>query len=567
MKPYTSRFVSALLCMVAIGLLTSLLMWLIKPVMNEVFAAKKVNMILPLGGAIIGISLLKGIFSYIQGYLMFYIGQRVVVDIRNELFGHICQLSMDFFHKQSTGKLMSRITNDIGVIQASLTNIPGNAVRDGVTLVSLTCLAFFLNWKLACIALFVFPLAMYPIVRFGAKLRHVSKNSQQQMARLYNVLHETLMGMKVVKAFNLEASRNTVFADENKAFFNITMRSMRVLAITSPIMEFIGAVGISAIIVVGGYQVAGGTLTQGDFFAFIGAMVSLYTPIKNLSNMNNVIQQSLAAADRVFSILDTAPTIHDMPHAKPIAPLSDGIAFNNVVFGYAKDKRVINGISFTVHKGEMVALVGQSGAGKTTIINLIPRFYDPVSGNITIDGMDIADATLASLRTQIGLVTQEVSLFNDTVEQNIRYGDTTCSFDAIAAAAKLANAHQFIEYFPEGYNTVVGEQGMRLSGGERQRIALARAILKNPAILILDEATSALDSESEKLVQEALEHLIKNRTTIVVAHRLSTIRKAHRLLVIDKGKIIEEGNHTELMNKNGMYAKLYNIQFAHEETV
>ncbi|MFC1512705.1 lipid A export permease/ATP-binding protein MsbA [bacterium] len=562
MKPYFSRLISAVFCMVAIGALTAFLMWLIKPVMNEIFSAKKVNMIIPLGAAIILASFIKGIFIYIQAYLMSFIGQRVVLDMRNQLFKHISVLSMDFYTKQPTGKLMSRITNDINIIQFSMTNVPANIIRDGVTFIFLAGLAFYLNWKLAFIALFVFPVAVYPIVKFGRKLRMVSTSSQKQMARLYNLLFETITGIKVIKAFSLEENRKHIFYSENKNFFNITMRSMRVLAMTSPIMEFIGAIAIASIIVIGGFQVSKGYLSQGDFFAFIGAIVSLYNPIKNLSNLNNVIQQSVAASNRVFEILDTKPSIYEVTEAKTLPQINKDIVFDNVTFEYIENITVLHNISFKIDKGEMIALVGPSGGGKSTIINLIPRFYDAARGRILIDGHDVSKVTLHSLLSQIGLVTQDVVLFNDSVENNIRYGKLDASFDEIVNAAKFANAHLFVEQLPEGYGTLIGEHGARLSGGQRQRIAIARAILKDPKILILDEATSALDSESERLVQEALEHLIKNRTTLVVAHRLSTIRKADRIMVIDGGRIIESGMHKDLLSKNGLYAKLYRLQFS-----
>lgn len=561
LKPYMPRFISAMICMIFVGLLTSLLMWLIKPVMNKIFAEKNLGLILPIGGAIILISFLKGIFTYIQAYLMSFIGQRVVVDFRNELYTKLSFLSIDFYKKHTTGKLMSRITNDISLIQFSMTTIPASIIRDGVTLICLTALAFYLNWKLAFVSIFVFPLAMLPIIKFGKKLRKVSTSSQVQMGHLYNVLYETITGMKVIKAFGLEKHRQKIFYQENISYFNIIMSSMRVMAMTSPIMEFIGAIGIASIIVIGGYQVAGSNLTQGDFFAFIGAIVSLYAPIKNLSNVNNVVQQSVAASVRVFEILDTESSIKEIPNAIELPIIQNEIMFDKVSFGYESDQTVLSDISFNVKKGEMIAIVGPSGAGKSTIINLIPRFYNTTNGDIFIDNQNINNVTLKSLRAQIGMVSQDTILFNDTVESNIRSGKLDATYDEIVQAAKLANAHEFITQFKDGYDTIIGEHGARLSGGEKQRIAIARAILKDPQILILDEATSSLDSESERLVQEALEHLVAHRTTLVIAHRLSTVRQANRILVIEKGRIIEQGTHENLLNMKGLYAKLYNIQF------
>ncbi|MFH1715012.1 MAG: lipid A export permease/ATP-binding protein MsbA [Elusimicrobiota bacterium] len=560
-KPYKSRFFGALVSMIGIALLTAFLMWLIKPVMNNIFAEKKLNIILPLGAVIIGASLVKGILVYIQSYLMFFIGQSIIKDIRNQVYNHLTRLSMSFYSVQSTGKIMSRLTNDMTLIQNALTNVPANVIRDGCTLIALTALAFFLNWKLALIAFFVFPIATYPVTKFGRKLRNVSKEGQKQMGFLYTILHESIVGIKVIKAFNLEQERNEFFEKENKSFFAITMRSMRVMSMTSPIMEFIGSFAISAIIVIGGYQVVKGPMTQGDFFAFIGAVVSLYNPVKSLSNLNNVIQQGIAASERVFSILDTKPIIVESENAVNMETLSESISFQNVSFGYASHTRVLYDVNLHIKKGEMIALVGPSGSGKTTIINLIPRFYDAEEGQIIIDKINIKDLKIASLRRQIGIVTQDVMLFDDSVKNNILLGNRASSFEEVINAAKTAHAHEFIQAMHDGYDTHVGEHGVRLSGGQRQRIAIARAILKNPSILILDEATSSLDAESERLVQDALDHLVQDRTTLVVAHRLSTIRKADRVLVIDGGRIVEQGSHDELLSLQGLYAKLYKLQF------
>jgi subfamily B ATP-binding cassette protein MsbA len=561
-KPYKSRFVSALLFMVGVGLLTSFTMWLIKPVLNEIFANKKVGMILPLGGAIVLATFLKSVFSYIQAYLMSYIGQRIVIDIREEVFSKLCDLSMNFYGKNTTGKLMSKLTNDIAVIQQSVTNLPANAIKDGVTLISLIVLAFYLNWKLAIIAIFVFPIAMYPFVIFGKKLRSVSKQTQKQMEKIYNVLFENISGIKVIKAFMLEKLRKDLFHEENQKYFNLSMRSSRVLSMSSPVMEFIGVIGVASIIVIGGYQVTGGILTQGDFFAFIAAIVSLYAPIKGLSNFNNTFQQSLSAATRVFEILDEHILIQEIADPKTLNGVKNSITYEHITFKYESSKNMIlDDISFEIKKGEVVAFVGPSGGGKTTIMNLMPRFFDPIHGRILIDGIDISDFSFQSLRKNIGIVSQDIILFNDTIKQNIQYGNFEKNFDDILDASKTAYVDEFVQKLPLKYDTIIGEGGSNLSGGQKQRIAIARAILKDPAILILDEATSALDNESESLVQEALDALMSNRTTFVVAHRLSTIRKADRVFVIENGKIKETGTHDALLELNGLYAKLYNIQF------
>ena len=561
-KPYKSRFFTALLFMVGVGLLTSFTMWLIKPVLNEIFANKKVDMILPLGGAIVLATFLKSVFSYIQSYLMSYIGQRIVIDIREEVFEKLCNLSMNFYGKNTTGKLMAKLTNDIAVIQQSVTNLPANAIKDGVTLISLLVLAFYLNWKLAIIAIVVFPVAMYPFIKFGKKLRTVSKQTQQQMEKLYNVLFENISGIKVIKAFMLEDLRKQSFHDENKKYFNLSMRSSKVLSMSSPVMEFIGVIGVATIIVIGGFQVTGGKLTQGDFFAFIAAIVSLYAPIKGLSNFNNTLQQSMSAAARVFEVLDEPIVVQEIANPKPLLVVKNSIVYDHVSFKYETSKgMILDDISFNIKKGEVVAFVGPSGGGKTTIMNLMPRFFDPVKGKILIDGTDISEFSVASLRKNIGIVSQDIILFNDTIKQNIQYGNFEKNFEDIVLAAKAGYVDEFVEKLPLGYDTIIGEAGSNLSGGQKQRIAIARAILKDPAILILDEATSALDNESESLVQEALDALMQNRTTFVVAHRLSTIRKADRVFVIDDGKIKETGTHDALLELDGLYAKLYNIQF------
>ncbi|MFC1567127.1 ABC transporter ATP-binding protein [bacterium] len=561
MKPYIGRFMGALFCMIGVALLTSFLMWLIKPMMNNIFAERKVNMIIPIGIAIIFSSFLKGIFIYMQAYVMSFIGQKIVLTIRNQVFQHLTELSMDFYARQSTGKIMSRITNDITLIQTSLTNVPANIVRDGCTIIALTGLAFFLNWKLAIIAFFVFPIAIYPVTQFGRKLRRVSIEGQTQMAHLYTILHETVTGMKIIKAFGLEKMRANIFNKENGTFFAITMRSMRVTAMSSPIMEFIGALGISSIIVIGGYQVVEGPMTQGDFFAFIGAIVSLYNPVRSLSNLNNTIQQSLAASERVFRILDIKPTIIECENPITLEKLNDKIEYKNVNFCYVDGIKVLNNINLSIKKGEMIALVGPSGGGKSTLINVLPRFYDINSGEILIDGKSVKDISISSLRKRISIVTQEISLFNESVRENISFGDINADFGKIIEASKIAHADEFIEKMPDKYDTIVGEHGIKLSGGQRQRISIARAILKDPDILILDEATSALDSESERFIQAALEKLVHNKTMLVVAHRLSTIRQADRVVVIDKGEIVEQGTHDDLLRMKGLYAKLHHLQF------
>ncbi len=561
-KPYKTRFISALIFMTFVGLLTSLTMWLIKPVLNEIFVNKRVSMILPISGVIILVTFLKCVFTYIQAYLMSYIGQKIVFDLRQQVVEKLCDLSLNFYGANSTGKLMAKITNDVSVIQMSVTNLPANAIKDAVTLISLIVLAFSLNWKLAFIALFVFPLAMYPLFMFAKKLRSVSKQTQKQMGKIYNFLLENISGIKVIKAFLLEKIRKQIFLKENQKFFNISMRTNRVISMTSPMMEFIGSIGVAAIIGIGGYQVARGTLTQGDFFAFIAAIISLYTPIKSLANFNNTLQQSISASKRFFTILDAEIMIPEEDRDKKLVDIKENILFKNVYFKYENSNEfALNNMNFEVKKGEVVAFVGPSGGGKTTIMNLIPRFFDPTEGEIFIDGENLKEFDIKSLRQKIAIVTQDITLFNDTIANNIHYGNLDKNYDDIIEAAKAAYVDEFVSKMPSTYDSIIGEDGSKLSGGQKQRIAIARALLRDPRILILDEATSSLDSESERFVQEALDKLIKNRTTFIVAHRLSTIKKADRIFVIENGSIKETGTHDELLDLSGLYAKLYSIQF------
>ena len=561
-KPYSTRFIQALICMVFVGGFTGLSMYILKDVIDKVFIPPYNPKMLSIVVVIVPlIFLFKGLFGYAQGYLMYYIGQRVVMDLRNELYEHLQHLSLDFYTRKSTGNIMSRLTNDIVAIQDGVTKVPMYVIRDGFTALVLMGLLFYLHPKFALIVVFAFPLASIPIIRFGKKLRRVGREGQEKMSDMYGILQETITGVKVVKAFNMEEYETEKFGKQNRSYFNIIMRSMRVEALSSPVMEFIGSLGIAFVIWYGGKDVINGVWTAGAFFSFMGAAFSTYNPIKNFSRMNVNIQRALAASERVFQILDEKATVLESPDAFPLEKFSNEISYNNVSFSYLGGNTVLKGINLKLKKGQIVAFVGPSGGGKTSIANLLPRFYDPLSGTITIDNKDIKDFTLKSLRKQIGIVTQETILFNDTVHNNISYGNRDAKDKDIIRAAKAANAHNFIMRLSDKYSTVIGERGVRLSGGERQRIAIARAILKNPSILILDEATSALDTESELLVQKAIDYLMRNRTTFVIAHRLSTIRKADKIFVIDEGKIVESGVHRELLAKGGIYKRLYDMQF------
>jgi subfamily B ATP-binding cassette protein MsbA len=491
------------------------------------------------------------------------IGLRIVTDLRNKLYEHIQRQSLAFFTEHPTGVLMSRITNDVQSVQTASAEAITSLVKDTFTLLSLIGVIFYTDWKLALISIVVFPLTIYPISFFGKKMRHVTKSTQITMGNLTSLLQETISGTRIVKAFSMEHYESNRFAAENEKLFKYNMKAVSVNAISGPLMDFLGGLGIAAVIFYGGYNVIKGYSTPGTFFSFIAALLMLYEPIKRLTNVNNTINQGIAGAERIFSIIDRIPDIQDKPHAVDLPPVTKGIDIQNVTFCYEKTP-VLKNINLSIKAGEVVAFVGMSGGGKTSLVNLIPRFYDVTEGRILIDGHDIRDVTLKSLRSQIAIVTQQTILFNDTVKNNIAYGDIQRTDHDIIAAAKAANAHHFIMRLPHGYESNIGELGTKLSGGEKQRISIARALLKNAPILILDEATSSLDTEAEIEVQEALDNLMKGRTTLVIAHRLSTIRNADRIIVLSHGEIVEEGTHEELLKKQGEYFRLYNLQFKEE---
>ena len=559
-RPYWVRLFFAMVCMVFVSMLTAAVAFMVKPVLDEIFFKKDISMLHLIPLAIILLFLLKGIFDYGQSYLMGYVGQRIITDIRNKLYRHIQALSLSFMTKTPTGVLMSRITNDVNLIQGAVSNAVTSILKDAFSIIGLIGVVFYRDWKLASVAFLIFPFAIIPIVKFGRRLRRVSTKSQSIMGTMTALLHETISGSRIVKAFGMEEYESKRFSVENNKLFRTIMKSHQVRAISSPVMELIGGLGTASIIWYGGYSVIKGYSTPGNFFSFLAGLIMLYEPIKRLSRVNNTIQQGLAAGARVFDILDTEPEIKDKKDAIPLPPISESVEFKGVSFKY-DDELVLRNINLKVNVGEAVAFVGMSGGGKTTLVNLIPRFYEISTGAILIDGTDIRDATTKSLRLQIAIVTQQTILFNNTIRNNIMYGDVKKSEEDILRAAKAANAHDFIMATPMGYDTVIGEQGVKLSGGQRQRISIARAILKDAPILILDEATSSLDTESEIEVQNALEYLMKNRTTFIIAHRLSTIRNADRIVVISNGEIVEEGNHEELLKLNEEYKKLYELQF------
>jgi len=581
-RPYWFKLGGAMLCMVFTSVLTAAQAFLVKPALDGVFLRKEqippsvkniiiqlhldglllkegMEMLLLIPVTIILLFLFKGIFEYGQAYLMNYVGLRIVADMREKLYNHLQTLSLSFFTRTPTGILISRITNDVNLIQGSVSNAITGLLKDAFTIVALVGVVFYRDWKMAIIAFLIFPLAIIPIKEFGKRLRKFSRKSQQRMGSITTFLHETITGNRIVKAFNMEEYEKRRFMEENDRFFKIVLKRVKIRALSHPLMELFGGIAVAIIIWVGGYRVLRGDLTPGTFFSFMTALFMLYAPIRDLNKVNLEVQEGMAAAVRVFELLDTTPEIRE-EGAVPLPPVSKGIDFQEVTFRYGA-KAVLENISLHVDVGEVIALVGMSGAGKTSLVNLLPRFYDVEKGQILIDGHNIQKVTLKSLRDQIALVTQQTILFNDTVRNNIAYGDLHRSEQEIIEAAKAANAHEFIQRFPQGYDTLIGEQGVKLSGGERQRLSIARALLKNAPILILDEATSSLDSDSETEVQKALESLMKGRTVFVIAHRLSTVRNAHRIIVLSDGQIVEQGTHEELMSLHGEYRRLYDLQF------
>jgi subfamily B ATP-binding cassette protein MsbA len=490
------------------------------------------------------------------------VGQRVIRDIRERLYRHLQSLSLSFYTKHPTGVLMSRVLNDVALMQGAVTEAVTGLIKDFFTGIFLIGVIFYRDWQLALIALVAFPLAFWPIAKFGRKMRRTSIKTQEVTGGLTSHLQETISGAKLVKAFGAEEYEVDRFAARNADLFRLSMKIVKVQALTSPLSETFAGIGAAAVIFYGGYSVVNGHSTPGNFFSFMTALFMLYEPVKRLSRINNVIQQGIAAASRVFEVMDTLPEVEEKAGAPALAPVSREIVFDRVDFRYHGDgDYILKDISLRVPAGTMVAVVGSSGAGKTTLVDLLPRFYDPQNGAIRIDGADLRDVSLASLRAQIGVVSQHTILFNDTVRANIAYGMPDAPLAKVEAAARQANADGFISRLREGYDTVVGEQGLKLSGGERQRLAIARALLKDAPILILDEATSALDSESESVVQEALDALMRGRTTFVIAHRLSTVRNADMIVVVEEGRIVEKGSHEELLSGDTRYRSFYLKQF------
>jgi len=557
--PYKIKLIFAMIFMALCSGAQSLSAYLVKPVLDSIFFQKDMTKLYIMPAAVIVLFLIKGTFEYLQGYYMGYVGQRVVTDIRNLVFYNMQRQPLSFFDKTPTGSNISRIVNDVSLVQNTVSDSVAAVLKDAFTIIGLVIVAFRMEWKLTLIAFLILPFSIYPIVAFGKKLRKIGLNIQQYLARLTSFLHETITGQRIVKAFSMEEYENKRFTRENETLFRIVMKRTRIRALSHPVMEVIGGIAVGVVIWYGGREVILGNSTPGTFFAFMASLIMLYEPIKKLNKENHNVQQGLAASQRVFEIIDRLPEVLEKPDAAELGKVEGVIEFDNVSFRY-DEKMVLNNISLTIAKNEVIAVVGKSGVGKTTLVNLIPRFYDISQGLIRVDGIDVRDVTLNSLRTNIALVTQDVILFNDTIRSNIAYG-VEPDEEQLFYASKMAFAHDFILKLPKGYDTIAGEKGIRLSGGQKQRIAIARALYKNAPILILDEATSSLDAQSEIEVQKALENLMKGRTTIIIAHRLSTIINAHRIIVIDKGMIVQEGTHGSLIEQEGPYRKLYELQF------
>jgi subfamily B ATP-binding cassette protein MsbA len=554
------RLFLAMLCMFVMSAATSATAFLVKPVLDDIFFNRNVQMLTLIPAAVVIIYLLRGCGMYGQEYFMSFVGQGIIRRLRNMLYNHIQDLPLSFFHEEKTGVLMSRITNDVNIIKSMVSTAVTSVLRDGFTIVGLIVVIFYRDWKLALYAILILPIAFMPIVQFGRRVRRVSTGCQESMAELNAFLHETFSGNKIVKAFGMETYEKQRFHEKTLSLFHLEMKAVVARSLSSPIMEFLAGVGIAFIIWYGGYRVISGESTAGTFFSFMAAVLMLYDPVKKLSNLNNSIQEGLAAADRAFDIIEKESDIQEIANPVEIPVQPHAVTFENVGFRY-DETEVLKHIDLTVKAGEILALVGMSGGGKTTLVNLIPRFYDITQGVIRVDETDIRNASLKSLRKQIAIVTQEPILFNDTIRNNIAYGCPSAPFEEIVEAAKAAFAFDFIERLPHQFDTFIGELGSRLSGGEKQRLCIARALLKNAPILILDEATSSLDSEAEMLVQQALENLMKGRTTFVIAHRLSTIGYASRIIVIVNGEIVEQGSHDALMARQGEYHKLFEMQF------
>ena len=564
-KPYLFRGVCAAICTAIAAGGTAYLPWIIKDMVDQVLKEKDVAMLNYIVISIIVVFVIRGIAYYGQSYLMNYVGQRVIIDNRKAVFEKLQRLSLSFYDKNKTGTIMSYVTNDVNALQSAMVENVVEMVTESVILIASIVMMIYLDWKLFLVTFSTFPIVLLFIDQFGKRIRKSGSRIQEVTADITSVLQETVSSARVIKSFVREDYEINRFDKENLNNFRANMKYAQLSATLTPTIEFVAAVGVTIILWYGGNSVINGSITAGSLVAFLTYAVNISNPIKRLSRVIGNIQKALAAAQRVFDVLDLPETIKNTPDAKALPPVKGKVRFDHVSFSYDPGEEVLSDVSFDVKPGEMVAFVGPSGAGKSTVASLLPRFYDVNDGSISIDGTDIRGVTLNSLREQVGIVPQETILFNGSVYDNILYGRLDATKEEVEAAAKAANAHNFIMELPDGYNTMLGDRGVNISGGQRQRISIARAILKNPQILILDEATSALDTESERVVQEALDRLMVGRTSFVIAHRLSTIKNADKIMVLEKGRLVEQGTHDELMQLDGLYAHLYKIQYRSKE--
>lgn len=565
-RPYMHRLMLAILCTVMASACNLYLPWIIKDVVDKVLVQKDTFMLYVIAISIVVIFIIRGLFFYGQSYLMSWVGQKVVIDIRGEIFRKLQRLSLAFYDKNKTGTIMSYVTNDVAALQTAMVEKAVELVTEGLVLIGSIVAMLWLDWELTLFTFCTFPVVLWFMDYFGKKIRKNGGEIQECTAELTSVLQETVSSARIIKSFVREDYETDRFDNQNKENFYANMKNIKLNALLTPTVEFVAAVGVTVVMWYGGRSVIEGDITAGALVAFLVYAVNIANPIKRLTKVAASIQKALAAGDRVFGVLDLPEAIQEAPDAKVLPPVKGKVEFDNVKFSYNPEEEVLGGLSFTVNPGEVTAIVGPSGAGKSTIASLLPRFYDVTGGDIRVDGYSIKDVTLDSLRGQVGIVPQETMLFNGSVYDNILYGRLDATPDEVFAAAKAANADDFIRQLPHGYDTQLGDRGVNISGGQRQRIAIARAILKNPRILILDEATSALDTESERVVQEALDRLMIGRTSFVIAHRLSTIKNADKILVLEHGELVESGTHDELIAKNGLYAHLYQIQYRNKET-
>ena len=561
-KPYIGLFGLAIICIILASGANLYLPWIIKDMIDKVLAERDMEMLNVISVSIVVVFAFRGFFYYWQSYLVSYIGQRVVVDVREVMFRKFQRMPMAYFDKHQTGETMSFLTNDVNAIQSALVDNLIDMFTEGAILIGSIGMMLYLDWKLTLLTLVTVPLVGSAMRIFGKKIKSTGTVIQEKLADITSLLQESISSVRVVKSFVREDYEIDRFKVENELNFKATMDNVRLTSLLTPTVEFLAAVAVTFIVWFGGYEVVNGIMSAGALVAFLTYAVNLANPVKRLSRIYGKIQKAMAAIDRIFGVLDMPETVNDKPNAIDLPKVQGRVKVEGVTFSYDGVHNALEDVTFDVEPGQMIAFVGPSGAGKSTIANLIPRFYDVSAGSITIDGHDIRDVTVHSLREQIGIVPQETLLFSTTVMENIRYGRLDATDDEVIAAAKAANADKFIRELPDGYQTLIGERGLNLSGGQRQRMAIARAMLKNPQILILDEATSALDTESEKIVQAALDDLMVGRTSFVIAHRLSTIFAADKIFVIDRGRVCESGTHKELLELGGVYSNLYNIQFS-----